>query len=225
VSQLKVLSSAVNIIMAYIPPAELVKREFSKTAEVKTGGKEQPLTSTFKLSLTSRDLENTNSLVAVENLVMNEPHFSDFFINGRPAGMVHDPTVLEAWILHIDDLLEKVETEISAEIDEFDISNLWLRKSTILCTMGNYEESLECAQMSLDTAESPLGYFRLGCALYCMGDFDRALSMMLQANEEDGGNIHIEHGLQVILARMRSRKDRPDIKNAEEDFLDGFQFL
>lgn len=188
-------------------------------------GKEQPLNTTFKLSLTTRDLEDTNSLVAVENLVMNEPHYSDFFINGRPAGVVTDHDVMEGWILHIDDLLEKAESEPSVDIDEFDISNLWLRKATILCTMGNYEESQECAQTSLDIAETPLGYFRLGCALYCMGEFDRALSTMLQANEEDGGNIHIEHGLQVILARMRSRKDRPEIKSADNDFLESFKFF
>ena len=88
---------------------------------------------------------------------------------------------------------------IGVDVDDFDLSGLWLRKSTILCTMGNFEEAKECAEKSIQILETPLGFFRLGIALYCLGEFDRALSMMLEANDEDSGNVHIQHGLQVII--------------------------
>lgn len=105
-------------------------------------------------------------------------------------------------------------------MEEFDVANLWLRKSTVLCTMGNYDEAKEAAETSLDLAESALAYYRLGIALYCIGEFDRALSSLMQANEEDSGNCHVEYALQVVLARMRSRKDRPEITNSENDFFE-----
>lgn len=100
----------------YVPPALAVRREFLKSSEGRANQKqdnEQPLSSTFKLAISSKDVDNPNSLIAAETLIMNEPHFSDFFVNGKPAGVVTDMTVLEGWILHIDELLERAENEPS----------------------------------------------------------------------------------------------------------------
>lgn len=42
-------------------------------------------------------------------------------------------------------------------------------------------------------------------------------------------NFFIHHALQVVLARIRSRKDRPDIiydyKNNEDEYYDGQDFI
>ena len=96
--------------MAYIPPAESVKREFLRSAENRDQ-KGEVLNSTFTLHLTDEQIDQTNTFVAAETLVMNEPQISDFFFNGKPAGVVDDIRILEGWIFHIDDLIEKAENE------------------------------------------------------------------------------------------------------------------
>jgi tetratricopeptide (TPR) repeat protein len=101
------------------------------------------------------------------------------------------------------------------EIDEADISQLFVRKSTILCTLGFFESAKDFAQQAIDILESSMGYYRLAIAQYCLKEYDLALETLLLANNLDALNFHIQHALQVVLIRIRSRKDRPEL--FEED--------
>lgn len=104
------------------------------------------------------------------------------------------------------------------EIEDADISNLFARKSLILCTLGFFEAAKDFAQQSIDFLESSIGYYRLAIAQYCLKEYDLALETLLKASNLGGFNFYIQHALQVVLTRIRSRKDRPDI--IEEDFLE-----
>jgi hypothetical protein len=53
------------------------------------------------------------STIPTETLIMHEPCFADFFVNGESAGVVENTKILEDWLLHIDCLLEKAECEKS----------------------------------------------------------------------------------------------------------------
>ncbi len=98
------------------------------------------------------------------------------------------------------------------------MSNLFVRKSTIFCTLGRYDTAKYWAQQSLDVLETSIGYFRLACAQYCLGEYDLALETLLKGNDIDGKNYCIDHALQVVLSRIRSRKDRPDLLEDDGSF-------
>lgn len=86
-----------------------------------------------------------------------------------------------------------------------------IRKSTILCTLGFFESAKDFAQQGIDIVESSMGYYRLAIAQYCLKQYDIALETLLQASHLDGLNFYIQHALQVVLTRIRSRKDRPEL--------------
>jgi hypothetical protein len=72
------------------------------------------LPETFKLKVNQKAiLESIRSVIASETLVMHEPCVDDFFVNGEPSGEVKNTKILEDWLLHIDCLLEKAESEKS----------------------------------------------------------------------------------------------------------------
>jgi tetratricopeptide (TPR) repeat protein len=100
---------------------------------------------------------------------------------------------------------------LGLEIEETDISNLFVRKSMILCTLGFFQSAKDFAQQAIDITETSVGYYRLAIAQYCLKEYDFALETLLVANDLDGVNFFLQHALQVVLARIRSRKDRPDI--------------
>lgn len=210
------------------------------------------LPETIKLKINQHSVhESIRSIVPSETLVMHEPTHTDFFLNGESSGIVENSRILEEWLLHIDYLIEKVETEksilnfdlsyfilssfiyfhlfyliiilIDLEVDQSDISTLLLRKSTIYCTLGQIESAKDYAQQSLDLLETSIGYYRLAIAQYCLKEYDIALETLLKANDIDGMNFFIHHALQVVLARIRSRKDRPNIVGGDEDD-DGHDF-
>lgn len=104
---------------------------------------------------------------------------------------------------------------IGLEIDEGDISTLFVRKSTIFCTLGLFDSAKHFAQQALDIQETSIGYYRLAIAQYCLKEYDLALETLLVANDLDGQNHYIQFALQVVLARIRSRKDRPEIIDEE----------
>jgi tetratricopeptide (TPR) repeat protein len=101
------------------------------------------------------------------------------------------------------------------EIDDADLTHLFVRKSTILCSLGFFESAKDFAQQAIDILESSMAYYRLAIAQYCLKEYDYALETLLLATNLDGLNFHIQHALQVVLTRIRSRKDRPDL--FEED--------
>mmetsp|Transcript_1180 Transcript_1180/g.1195 ORF Transcript_1180/g.1195 Transcript_1180/m.1195 type:complete len:207 (+) Transcript_1180:18-638(+) len=182
------------------------------------------LPETIKLKINQHSVhESIRSIVPSETLVMHEPTHTDFFLNGESSGIVENSRILEEWLLHIDYLIEKVETEKNLEVDQSDISTLLLRKSTIYCTLGQIESAKDYAQQSLDLLETSIGYYRLAIAQYCLKEYDIALETLLKANDIDGMNFFIHHALQVVLARIRSRKDRPNIVGGDEDD-DGHDF-
>mmetsp|Transcript_25097 Transcript_25097/g.37002 ORF Transcript_25097/g.37002 Transcript_25097/m.37002 type:complete len:214 (+) Transcript_25097:93-734(+) len=206
----------------YTPPAITLKHELVQSTDMDRR-KSNPLGDTFKLTVSSHEVDRpTTGIVATESLIMHPPSYSDFFIDGKSAGEVDDVSILEDWLLHIDDLMDKAKTEPGLEVDDFDIAMLWIRKSTIFCTLGRYVEAKECAQKSRSIKESPMGLYRLACAQYCLNEFDSALSTLLEANDMDGSNKYIERALHVVIARMKSRKDRPDVKDEDEEDDDDF---
>lgn len=72
------------------------------------------LPETIKLKINQHSVhESIRSIVPSETIVMHEPIFSDFFLNGESSGIVENKKILEEWLLHIDYLIEKVETEKS----------------------------------------------------------------------------------------------------------------
>lgn len=106
------------------------------------------------------------------------------------------------------------------EVDEADISTLLVRKSTVHCSLGQYELAKDFAQQSLELLETSMGYYRLAIAQYCLKDYDLALETLLKANDIDGMNFFIHHALQVVLARIRSRKDRPEILQFDDEDIE-----
>jgi tetratricopeptide (TPR) repeat protein len=106
---------------------------------------------------------------------------------------------------------------VGLEVDPADISMLWVRKSTIFCAMGDYETAKQCALHAIEVSETPMGLFRLACASYCQKNYDQALEVLILANKLESENRYVQHAIGVVLARMRSRKDRPTIKGDEDD--------
>ena len=107
--------------------------------------------------------------------------------------------------------------KLDIEVDESDMSTLYVRKSTIYCTLDQFESAKFFAQQSLDLLITSIGYYRLAIAQYCLKEYDIALETLLKANDIDGMNFFIHYALQVVLARIRSRKDRPVVLNDNED--------
>ena len=66
------------------------------------------------------------------------------------------------------------------------------------------------ASAALDLVVTAQALFRLACAHYLLTNYTEALEFILQANNIERYNPHIENVLLVILLRLRSRKDRAD---------------
>lgn len=74
------------------------------------------LPETIKLKINQHSVHETlRSIVPSETLVMHEPTYTDFFLNGESSGVVENSRILEDWLSHIDYLIEKAETEKSID--------------------------------------------------------------------------------------------------------------
>lgn len=141
--------------------------------------------------------------------VMAPPHHSDLFMNGEAGGVAEDISVIHDWLDHIDGIIQRSYDE-GLDMDPFDLSTFLIRKSTLFCSLHRLEESIACASAALDLVVTSLALYRLACANYLLANYATALDFILQANEMERYNPHIECALLVILMRLRSRKDRTE---------------
>lgn len=142
--------------------------------------------------------------------IMAEPSLKDLCVDGETfAGIAEDESVLHDWLAHIDSIIDK-SLDADLDVDPFDMSTLLIRKATIYCSLGRQEDSVACASAALDLVVTSLALYRLACAHYMLSNYTEALQFILEANQLERFNVHIESTLLVIMLRLRSRKDRPD---------------
>ena len=106
---------------------------------------------------------------------LSEPSMSDFMEDSSTLGRnisQMDPESLEIFLARIDYLLQISKNDVDIKPDKDDISILLLRASLINCTLGRLEVAKAQAVRALKMHQSSLAYYRLGCALYCLSDFD-----------------------------------------------------
>jgi tetratricopeptide (TPR) repeat protein len=150
---------------------------------------------------------------------MSQPSIADFYIDGYSGACAAKKEMLEKWIVHTDKLLAKSKTLhlIELQVDDFDVCCLLLRKSTLLTSLGRYEEAKSVALEANAIHESPISLYRLACAHYALLEFNHALNVLVKAKEKDCNNVYINNALEAVLARIRSRKDRPRVYSANNN--------
>eukprot|EP01041_Mallomonas_annulata_P003512 gene3512-6987_t len=151
--------------------------------------------------------------VTMESMCLNEPSLSDLISTSDDDQkfLRMSSLALQDYMAHIEDLLETARIDPDLKPDRTDISFLYLRKSVINCHLGRFEDSRADAQKALKIQISSLAYYRIGCSLYCLLEFDKALEYFMKAIKKDPASTYIKHAIEVVIARCRSKKDRPSM--------------
>lgn len=152
--------------------------------------------------------------ISSQSISMEESSSEDFILDKSAVSVVENVNTLYEWLNHTDLLLANSDCD-GLEVDKYDIASLLLRKSTILTTLGNYENAKHFALEAINIQESSLGYFRLAWALYCLKEYHNSLQALMQAKNMDASNDTIQAAIAVVLARIRSRKDRPKVEESD----------
>jgi tetratricopeptide (TPR) repeat protein len=133
---------------------------------------------------------------------------SDFNINNEEYTSCDDLAVIIGWMSHTDQLITIAENDVDLQNNKNDISMLYLRKSSLFCSVNDFYAAKGCAEHAVSLDESSLGHFRLGCIQYCLHEYQAAMESLLIAERLEPSNPHIQRALLVCLARARSLKDR-----------------
>ena len=153
--------------------------------------------------------------VKVTELAITQPSLKDFTTNNAVSFQCEDLHLLATWMEHTDHLILLAESDKELRENTGDISNLILRKSVIACSLGDFRSAEKFARRALGLCPTALGYFRLGCAQYCMSEFKLAIDSLAVAQTLEPSNGYIQKAMYVCMARMRSLKDRLETNSNE----------
>jgi len=93
-------------------------------------------------------------------------------------------------------------------LTDIEMSSLHLRKSSLLCILKHYNDSLKHANIAVNLNPSAASYYRLGISSYLLSDFENSSKSFYKSQEYDGASYKIINALNVVALRCRSRKDR-----------------
>jgi tetratricopeptide (TPR) repeat protein len=158
----------------------------------------------------SIDIGNATNTAGVtpHALSLAEPSIRDFAINDPDCLYCDDVARILAWMEHANYLLSIARKDPDLRHNLDDISSLILRKSVLACCLEDFESAKSYALEALEVQPSALGYFRLGCAQYCLSEFKGAMDSLLHAEKLEPANAHIQRAMEVCMARTLSVKDR-----------------
>ncbi len=74
--------------------------------------------------------------------------------------------------------------------------------------LGKYVDSLNAAQQSLKHYITALGFYRLGCAFYCMKYYTEALEAFNNGLIVEPTAKEISSAIKIVISRIQCRKDR-----------------
>lgn len=164
--------------------------------------------STMSFDISDATNAAMNPSLTPHALSLAEPSIRDFALNEPDCLYCDDVARILAWMEHTNYLLSIARKDPDLRHNLDDISSLILRKSVLASCLEDFESAKSYALEALDVQHSALGYFRLGCAQYCLSEFKGAMESFLSAERLEPVNAHIQRALSVCMARAQSVKDR-----------------
>jgi len=81
----------------------------------------------------------------------------------------------------------------------------------LLTELGNVEDAVKAAKISLNLYPSVEGYYRLGIGLYCLNEYSAALEVFSIGYNLDVSSNKLKKAINTTIFRISSRKDRKSL--------------